>query len=211
MLMKLDILGKDEYVSASLASLKTGYSSDYIGQLCRLGKVPGRLVDRTWYVELSSLINYKQNSQLGRKRRQTAPLQIKIPANPIVKKGKFHYDAFHEISFSYENDNRSVLPTLVKTSQMEISPRKMTPTRRLTVLILSIIVVMGLGIFMQLGGTYSVAKIASKTSFLENLFGPINSIVYEQTGVEAGEYAALLIESIREAKIFLPHIKGVLR
>lgn len=38
------------YVSSKRAAQMTGYAKDYIGQLCREGRVPARLVGRSWYV-----------------------------------------------------------------------------------------------------------------------------------------------------------------
>jgi len=52
-----EILIEDKkYVSSKQAAKITGYAKDYIGQLCREGRVPARLVGRSWYV-LESAIN----------------------------------------------------------------------------------------------------------------------------------------------------------
>ena len=46
-----EILIEDKkYVSSRQAAKITGYAKDYIGQLCREGRVPARLVGRSWYV-----------------------------------------------------------------------------------------------------------------------------------------------------------------
>ena len=55
-----------EYISASRASQKIGYASDYIGQLCRAKKIPGKLIGRTWYVDFASLVEHKKNRHYGR-------------------------------------------------------------------------------------------------------------------------------------------------
>lgn len=39
-----------KYISSKRAAKITGYAKDYIGQLCREGRVPARLVGRNWYV-----------------------------------------------------------------------------------------------------------------------------------------------------------------
>jgi hypothetical protein len=39
-----------KYISSKQAAKITGYAKDYIGQLCREGRVPARLVGRSWYV-----------------------------------------------------------------------------------------------------------------------------------------------------------------
>ncbi|MFA5942615.1 MAG: helix-turn-helix domain-containing protein [Candidatus Paceibacterota bacterium] len=46
-----EILIEDKkYISSRQAAKITGYAKDYVGQLCREGRVPARLVGRSWYV-----------------------------------------------------------------------------------------------------------------------------------------------------------------
>ncbi len=44
------IIEDKKYVSSKRAAKMTGYAKDYIGQLCREGRVPARLIGRNWYV-----------------------------------------------------------------------------------------------------------------------------------------------------------------
>jgi hypothetical protein len=44
------VIGEKKYISSKQAAKITGYAKDYIGQLCREGRVPARLVGRSWYV-----------------------------------------------------------------------------------------------------------------------------------------------------------------
>ncbi len=44
------LIEEKRYVSSKRAAKMTGYAKDYIGQLCREGRVPARLVGRSWYV-----------------------------------------------------------------------------------------------------------------------------------------------------------------
>lgn len=39
-----------KYISLKRAAKDTGYAKDYVGQLCREGKVQARLIGRNWYV-----------------------------------------------------------------------------------------------------------------------------------------------------------------
>ncbi|MES2931067.1 MAG: hypothetical protein V4682_00015 [Patescibacteria group bacterium] len=43
-------IGDKTYVSSKQAAKITGYAKDYVGQLCREGRVEARLVGRNWYV-----------------------------------------------------------------------------------------------------------------------------------------------------------------
>lgn len=49
------VLDGVDYVPLKIAAAQTGYEKNYLGQLCRAGKVNGRLVGRNWYVNLESL------------------------------------------------------------------------------------------------------------------------------------------------------------
>lgn len=44
------LIGDKNYISSRRAAKLTGYAKDYIGQLCREGRVAARLVGRSWYV-----------------------------------------------------------------------------------------------------------------------------------------------------------------
>ena len=57
----LIIEGK-EYISAQRAAEITAYSRDYVGQLCRSGKLACRMVGRFWYVDEESLRKYQAES-----------------------------------------------------------------------------------------------------------------------------------------------------
>ncbi|MFM2381735.1 MAG: hypothetical protein RLZZ76_502 [Candidatus Parcubacteria bacterium] len=60
--MQMDVLvleGKN-YVKSSVIARELGYTSDYVGQLCRSGKVDAKLFGKTWYVEKSSIDGHKR-------------------------------------------------------------------------------------------------------------------------------------------------------
>ncbi|HEC30545.1 MAG TPA: hypothetical protein ENI66_00835, partial [Candidatus Yonathbacteria bacterium] len=86
-------IGKDKYISSKRASKLTGYTSDYIGQLTRAGKVDGKLVGRVKFVNEGGIIKYKQNSILLKKeeaveRSVKYKMGRKVPllvSNPIIE------------------------------------------------------------------------------------------------------------------------------
>ncbi len=51
------------YVSSKRAAAITGYAKDYIGQLCREGRVEAKLVGRSWYVYEPSLKKHRFNDE----------------------------------------------------------------------------------------------------------------------------------------------------
>lgn len=78
MLMNKDLLidGK-VYISATRASKRVGYAPDYIGQLARANKISGRLIGKTWYVELDSLLNHKKTRKLGKRKKSFEPVEVR--------------------------------------------------------------------------------------------------------------------------------------
>lgn len=59
--MKSLVIDGKEFVKGSILARELHYTSDYIGQLCRAGKVEARLVGRSWYVEKDSVLHHKAN------------------------------------------------------------------------------------------------------------------------------------------------------
>ena len=49
------VRSEPERISAKRASLMSGYNTDYIGQLCRGGKLDGRLIGKAWFITKDSL------------------------------------------------------------------------------------------------------------------------------------------------------------
>jgi hypothetical protein len=59
---ELNFEGK-KFISSKRAGILTGYTNDYIGQLCRAGKVNAKTVGRGWYVEEVSILKHKNENQ----------------------------------------------------------------------------------------------------------------------------------------------------
>lgn len=52
-------LDNKKYLSSKQAAKVTGYAKDYVGQLCREGRIDARLVGRNWYVLESSILEHR--------------------------------------------------------------------------------------------------------------------------------------------------------
>ena len=48
-----------KFISSKRAAEISGYANDYIGQLCRNGKLECRLIGRTWFIDETLLLNHK--------------------------------------------------------------------------------------------------------------------------------------------------------
>jgi hypothetical protein len=58
------------YLSSRQAAKVTGYAKDYVGQLCREGRVAARLVGRNWYVLESSILEHR----FGAEKTEESPV-----------------------------------------------------------------------------------------------------------------------------------------
>lgn len=81
----MNFFGK-KYITARQAAFKSGYSQDYIGQLCRSGKIDARRVGRAWYVLESGLIAYEQETRSA----ISAQAQASILASRKTKGARSH-------------------------------------------------------------------------------------------------------------------------
>jgi hypothetical protein len=129
-----------KYISSKRAAQISGYANDYIGQLCRGEKLESRMIGRSWYVSLDSLVSYKkfaQNETLQIKKRNGQPLLrkgetkqevvgIQIAGShikPAPTIGNVSQEKLSIISsvINYEPDNSPLLPSL-GNKQQKVSP-----------------------------------------------------------------------------------------
>src|SRR5690606_34665721 len=61
-------LGGVNYEKAAFAAKKVGYATDYVGQLCREGKVEAQRVGRSWYVRQGALQEHKKETPRANQR-----------------------------------------------------------------------------------------------------------------------------------------------
>src|SRR3989344_3478046 len=57
-----------KYLSSKVAGQRAGYTHDYVSRLARQGKIPGRLVGRTWYVEEDSFLSFLEKHSEAKQR-----------------------------------------------------------------------------------------------------------------------------------------------
>jgi hypothetical protein len=111
------LLDGKEYISASRAAEKLGYAQDYIGALIRTKKVPGKMIGRTWYVEIDSLTEHKNNNrQKKQKQSESAPFPQSVEEKKEnISLASESLDAItNTFLLKYEEDTRSRLPELSK-------------------------------------------------------------------------------------------------
>lgn len=98
------------YISSKRAAAVTGYAKDYIGQLCREGRVEARLVGRSWYVYEPSLEVHKKDD--GRKRTKDEESAEDGVAEIVAKTGENGEDKITQ------EEELATTPTEVKVSDI---------------------------------------------------------------------------------------------
>lgn len=69
------------YISSKRAAAVSGYAKDYVGQLCREGRVDSKLVGRSWYVYEPSLKKHRFSDEI--EASETPVEQDTSPVSPI--------------------------------------------------------------------------------------------------------------------------------
>jgi len=90
---ELEIDGK-KYLSSKRAAREHKYHIDYIGQLIRAGRVAGKKVGRSWYVEETSLKNYLLSEAGQQPAEQTSVAPNPVPAPSPVEEVQAIHPAF---------------------------------------------------------------------------------------------------------------------
>lgn len=103
------------YVKSLVLAKKYGYTSDYLGQLCRGGDIDCTMVGRTWYVKEQSLLDHKKTRYRSTAAKSKSSLRqmtavevgpkkaVSSPVKPINQK-----------SYHYESDISDLLPLIKK-------------------------------------------------------------------------------------------------
>ncbi len=81
---ELTIDGK-MYVSSKRAASLTGYAKDYVGQLCREGRVEARLVGRSWYVYEPSLMKHRFDDADAKPEEKKVEEEARISDKPSIE------------------------------------------------------------------------------------------------------------------------------
>lgn len=120
---EISVKGK-KYLKAKLVARELGYTNDYIGQLCRGGKVDAELVGRTWYVDPESVKAHKQtryrSSKAATKRELKSDVRQALKEQQSAERENFYTYQQRPKSASqvrYESDEAELFPALRKHSE----------------------------------------------------------------------------------------------
>lgn len=104
------LIEEKRYISSKRAAKITGYAKDYIGQLCREGKVPARLVGRSWYVLETAIQDHRFGNQeiTQEKPTETPVLTQYEEAFPVEVLPTMNRSQEEEIESSTEDDSEGI-------------------------------------------------------------------------------------------------------
>lgn len=109
--METLVLDGKTFVKASKAARELGYTSDYVGQLCRSGQVNAHLVGRTWYVDQEQLSGHRvEKKRMSRvKAREQAHRSIEEHRKKALEVKQDPRE--RRVSIRYEGDDSDLIPT----------------------------------------------------------------------------------------------------
>jgi len=119
-------VGEKKYLKAKLVARELGYTNDYVGQLCRAGKVDAKLVGRTWYVDPTTVKGHKQTRYRSTKAATHRDLKSSVSKilieQPIEKEHFYDYreSLRTKSSVQYEPDENDLLPKPKKSIPLPV-------------------------------------------------------------------------------------------
>lgn len=114
------VIEEKKYLSSKKAAKLTGYAKDYVGQLCREGKVEARLVGRNWYVLEDSIMDHRFGSISDVKEDNQPIAPIPTAEAGTDSKNGLEYKWSSPV---YTTESYSSLPTEVAPTHEESSER----------------------------------------------------------------------------------------
>lgn len=112
------ILQDKNYISAKRVQELFGYSSDYVGQLCRLGKIEAKMIGRTWFVTEKSIIDHKLsvNELIRDKNKEKRKLSKKIYNDSVKNEAHVSYELVNPIETSnFTHKDGGIVESIAKT------------------------------------------------------------------------------------------------
>ena len=112
--MKTLVIDGKEFLKAAVAAKEHGYTNDYIGQLCRGGKVEAKLVGRTWYVSVESLLKHRKSRYRSNQKKTKEELKkVLSETNPKSEQDtpQFYKRIVPATEVQYTNDIEELIPS----------------------------------------------------------------------------------------------------
>lgn len=118
----LTVNGKN-YIKASVAARDLGYTADYVGQLCRSGKVDAMLVGRSWYVSKDSIKGHKSTRYRSTQTKSRESIkQILVSEHSPLSQRDVPKAA-------YDRDESELFPVVRKTGVLDVELADALPVK----------------------------------------------------------------------------------
>ena len=114
---ELEIAGR-RYLSTRRAAKEHKYTPDYVGQLIRGGKVVGKKVGRSWYVEEASLNAYL-NGEAAPARAVAAATPVAPAPTPVNEVAVENIPESEMQKEEIKEEEKTFEPVVVKTKNLE--------------------------------------------------------------------------------------------
>lgn len=102
------------FVKASSIARELGYTSDYVGQLCREKHVDCERVGRAWFVNEESIKKYKKNRYRSSVKKSKDEVKKTLDDRT---EGETSNGYYAQVTARYETDNSDLIPTTKKLDQ----------------------------------------------------------------------------------------------
>lgn len=126
------------YISSKQAASETGYAKDYVGQLCRAGKVDARLIGRSWYVTLESLLTHRNEVEGAQDETQNirgddeyeVPVKVMQPTGESDDDDKRKADEEHSLPMQTMRKISVVSETSIESNEENNVVKRQDPEPR---------------------------------------------------------------------------------
>lgn len=137
-------IGEKTFVKAAKVAQNLGYTADYIGQLCRSGKVNAKLVGRTWYVEEASVKAHKKGryrsvksvatKELKRRVKSEAARGHSVPLRTALSPAATEEARRRQATPArYLHDDSALMPIPIKKYKQEAVPESTTAAQSIPI------------------------------------------------------------------------------
>lgn len=123
----------EKYVKASSIARELGYTSDYVGQLARAGKIDAKLVGRSWFVSERSIREHKQDRYRSTAQKSRESLQKALaaqkeatPFEPTLRGESNFYRKAVPVA-QYELDEHDLVPPLAPKQKEQLRESEIEP------------------------------------------------------------------------------------
>jgi len=140
----LELDGKT-FMKATSVARELGYTSDYVGQLCRSGKIDAHLVGRNWYVDKDSIRDHKSSRYRSSKKKtqealktslkdsdEAEPVKVRIATSSpkttdVREEARHFYGRMSVPKVKYNEDGSELIPSLTQrevgtTQKLNVRP-----------------------------------------------------------------------------------------